>query len=86
MLPEQSIKKETLDGKKYDEKRKSFGTIVLESDLDLPLETAYQAYSQRWLLELVFKQYKNTLEIDHTSVQSSHPSVAATSSTRSHLP
>lgn len=67
-----ALKKETLDGKKYDEKRKSFGTIVLESDLDLPLETAYQAYSQRWLLELVFKQYKNTLEIDHTSVQSSH--------------
>ena len=69
---DRALKKETLDGKKYDEKRKSFGTIVLESDLDLPLETAYQAYSQRWLLELVFKQYKNTLEIDHTSVQSSH--------------
>ena len=36
------------------------------------METIYQAYSQRWLLELVFKQYKNTLEIDHTSVQSSN--------------
>ena len=67
-----AMRKGKLDGNKYDEKRKSFGTIVLESDLDMPMETIYQAYSQRWLLELVFKQYKNTLEIDHTSVQSSN--------------
>ena len=30
------------------QKQQTFGTIVLECDLDLPAETAYKAYEKRW--------------------------------------
>ncbi len=54
---------------KYEKKRKGFGVIVFESDLDFEPEVAYQCYDDRWLLELVFKQYKHDECLDKTRVQ-----------------
>ena len=54
---------------KYASKQKLFGVIVLESDQDLKPKTAYTCYENRWLLELVFKQYKNDEYLDHTGAQ-----------------
>lgn len=51
------------------EKQKTFGTIVLECDLDLPPETAYKAYDKRWEIELVMRYYKSACEFDETRVQ-----------------
>lgn len=64
----------THNAKKFDkdnfqEKDKSFGTIVLESNQDMELKTAYDCYATRWLLELVFKYYKNSLDLDQTREQ-----------------
>lgn len=51
------------------EKQKTFGTIVLECDLDLPAETAYKAYGKRWEIEVVMRYYKSACEFDETRVQ-----------------
>ena len=51
------------------EKQKTFGTIVLECDLDLPAETAYKAYDKRWEIEIVMRFYKSACEFDETHVQ-----------------
>lgn len=51
------------------QKQQTFGTIVLESDLDLPAETAYKAYEKRWEIEIVMRFYKSACEFDETRVQ-----------------
>ena len=51
------------------EKQKTFGTIVLECDLDIPSETAYKAYEKRWEIEIVMRFYKSACEFDETRVQ-----------------
>lgn len=51
------------------EKQQTFGTIVLECDLDLPAETAYKAYDKRWEIEVVMRFYKSACEFDETRVQ-----------------
>ena len=51
------------------EKQRTFGTIVLECDLDLPAETAYKAYAKRWEIEIVMRFYKSACEFDETRVQ-----------------
>lgn len=51
------------------EKQQTFGTIVLECDLDLPAETAYKAYEKRWEIEIVMRFYKSACEFDETRVQ-----------------
>lgn len=66
---ERATKKSSFDADKYAAKRDSFGTIVFESDLDMPAETAYRCYDDRWLLELVFNRYKNDECLNHTNVQ-----------------
>ena len=50
-------------------KQKTFGTIVLECDLDIPAETAYKAYEKRWEIEVVMRFYKSACEFDETRVQ-----------------
>lgn len=54
---------------KNEKKRLVFGVIVFESDLDMDPKTAYLCYDERWILELVFKQYKNDQCLDQTNVQ-----------------
>ena len=51
------------------EKQQTFGTIVLECDLDLPAETIYKAYDKRWEIEIVMRFYKSACEFDETRVQ-----------------
>lgn len=51
------------------EKQQTFGTIVLECDLDLPQETVYKAYDSRWEIEIVMRYYKSACEFDETRVQ-----------------
>jgi hypothetical protein len=51
------------------QKQQTFGTIVLECDLDLPAETAYKAYEKRWEIEIVMRFYKSACEFDETRVQ-----------------
>lgn len=50
-------------------KQRSFGTIVLECDMDLPPETVYKAYASRWEIELVMRYYKSACGFDETRVQ-----------------
>lgn len=47
----------------------SFGTIVLECDLDLPPEVVYKAYEKRWEIELVMRYYKSACGFDETRVR-----------------
>ena len=65
------LKRHVDDFDKDDFRKKSaaFGTIVLESNRDLDLKTAYDCYDSRWLIELVFRYYKNSLDLDQTREQ-----------------
>ena len=54
---------------KYAKQQERFGTIVFESDADLPPKVIYECYEERWLLELVFAQYKGDECLDKTRVQ-----------------
>jgi len=62
-------KHKSFEQEKYAKKRELFGVIVFESDQDMPPETAYLCYDDRWLLELVFKRYKSDECLDRTNVQ-----------------
>ena len=62
-------KNRDFSAEEYEEKRKSFGVIVFESDQDLDPKTVYRCYDDRWLLELVFKRYKSDECLDKTRVQ-----------------
>ncbi len=59
------------------EKQKTFGTIVLECDLDLPPETAYKAYDSRWEIEIVMRFYKSACEFDETRVQDDYSVISS---------
>jgi len=58
-------------------KQQSFGTIVLESDLDMAPEIAYKTYSSRWEIEVVMRFYKSACEFDETRVQDDYSVIAA---------
>jgi len=66
---DQAIKNGNYDQKTYEEKKEQFGTIVFISDLDLTLEEVYKIYEERWLLELMFAQYKGDIGLTTTNVQ-----------------
>ena len=61
----------------YDDMRPRFGTIVFESDLDMEPEIAYEAYSERWVIELVFRFYKQILEFDETREHDDYTVIAS---------
>lgn len=48
--------------------RLSFGTIVFISDLDTQPEFVYAAYEERWEIEVLFRFYKDIMELDETRV------------------
>ena len=66
---ERSKKNKSYSVEEWRKKQRTFGTIVLESDLNLDAETAYQAYESRWEIELVMRYYKMTCGFDETRVQ-----------------
>ena len=68
----QAIKKKNYSLKTLEKKRKYFGTIVLESDLDLDSVIIFQMYMTRWEIEVVAKYYKNTCDFDETRVHNDY--------------
>ena len=56
------------DHAEFEESRKSFGTIVLECDLDLDPGKVYKMYEERWEIEIVMRYYKSACEFDETRV------------------
>ena len=53
-------------------RQKTFGTIVLECDLDLDPEMVYRMYEERWEIEIVMRYYKEACEFDETRVHSDY--------------
>lgn len=64
-----SEKKKEFDADKFAKQTSSFGTIVFESDVDMSVKDAYLTYDSRWLLEVMFKQYKSNEALEKTRVQ-----------------
>lgn len=69
---EGSIRKGDFDIEKYRKERDGFGTIVFISDLDLSEKEVYRIYDERWLLELMFSQYKGDEGLTTTNVQNDY--------------
>lgn len=57
------------DADAFDKQRQTGGVIVFESDLDMEPVAAYKCYADRWLIELVFRKYKNEVCLNKTRVQ-----------------
>lgn len=70
-------KEDSFDDIKFKERQTTFGTVVLECDMDLPPETVYRAYSQRWEIEVVMKYYKSACEFDETRVHNDYSVIAS---------
>lgn len=51
-----------------DKKDKTFGTIVFESDVDKEEDEIYRLYDERWLIEDMFRYYKDEDEFKETRV------------------
>jgi len=62
-------KKGDFDENKYECKESLFGLIVFESNKDLDAKTIYDAYKERWEIELLFKMYKSIMDRDQVNVQ-----------------
>ena len=58
----------TYDDKEFRSRQLSFGTIVLECDMDLAPEIAYKAYAERWEIEIIMRYYKSAYGFDETRV------------------
>lgn len=44
----------------------TFGLLAFERYQDLPCKTVYETYKNRWLLELIVRQYKTSLVANQT--------------------
>ncbi len=69
-------RKGTYSNDNLEAKRHSFGTVVLESDLNMPPETAYKTYDSRWEIEIVMRFYKSACGFDETRVQDDYSVIA----------
>lgn len=65
-------KKKKFNSEKFLQKKDTMGTITLESDLDMTSREAYLCYAERWKIELVFRAYKNDIDLTETNVQSDY--------------
>lgn len=65
------------DAEDLESRRKDFGTIIFESDLDMDCGTAYETYESRWLIELFFKRQEDTMEQDDTRENSDYSVIAS---------
>ena len=66
---ENSRKKGKFDAELYQKSKDKFGTITLESDLDLDTIQAYELSCGRWPIEVFFRGRKNDLLFNITNVQ-----------------
>lgn len=69
---EKEKKKNSFDNAKYQAKTKEFGVVVFESNYDADPVEIYRAYESRRNIELMFKFYKNILDITTTSVHNDY--------------
>lgn len=69
--------KDDYDPKDHEARREEFGTIVFESDYDCPCELIYKAYEERWLIEMVFRYYKDVNEFDETRMHSDYSIISS---------
>lgn len=67
---ERSRKHQNFDVEEYSSKKDRFGLIVFESDRDLTCKEVWTCYRERWLLELMFAQFKGDEGLTTTNVQS----------------
>lgn len=65
---EKSRKNNSFRDSEFASKRDSFGTIVLECDLDLDPEAVYRMYEERWEIEVVMRYYKSACQFGETRV------------------
>lgn len=65
---ENARRRGTYDLAKLRRRQAAFGTVVLESDLDMSPAEAYRAYERRWVIEVSMRYYKHALELDETRV------------------
>ena len=65
---QQGKKNDKFDAGKYAEKKSLFGLIVFKSKANLEPLVVYQAYSQRWSIEILFNMYKNIMDRDTVNV------------------
>ncbi len=68
---------EDFDPEDLESRRKDFGTIIFESDLDMECGTAYETYESRWLIELFFRRQEDTMEQDDTREHSDYSVIAS---------
>ena len=54
-----------------------FGTILLESDLDLTPEMAYKTFDSRWQIEIVMRFYKSACCFDETREHDDYSVIAS---------
>ena len=64
-----AVRNDDFEYDKYERKNELFGLIVFESDLNLDPLVVYKSYADRWLLEMMFRQFKYFEEFDTTKVQ-----------------
>lgn len=69
---QQADKKDCFCGKKYTQKKPSFGLIVFKSKKNLDPLTIYMAYAQRWMIEVMFNLYKNIIDRDTVNVHTDY--------------
>lgn len=62
-------KEHNFDKTAYQKKQDRFGLIVFESDLDMSCRDVWKCFFQRWLIELMFRQYKSCEGLTTTNVQ-----------------
>lgn len=58
------INNETYTFENYNKFKNTFGTIVLESNLDKSAEEIYKLYKRRWSIETFYDYYKNRLDVN----------------------
>jgi len=56
----------------YNDKKEKFGTLTLESDLEVTPEIGFDTYNSRWEIELVMRFYKHACEFDETRVHNDY--------------
>lgn len=66
------IEKDDYDSEEYNKKDNAFGGIVFESNIDKSCKEIYEAYLERWNIELMFKMYKHSLEIKSIGSHNNH--------------
>ena len=69
--------KDWYNAKDHELRRTEFGTIVFESDFDCSCELVYKAYEERWLIEMVFRYYKDVNEFDETRMHSDYSVISS---------